>query len=145
MISLSDLFSDRNSFETKEGILNSIRDSKNFDETIEDPAKADALIIFMTSKQHTWLVCSEHRLYCVLDDLKNRKPHINWAMSKSLLVSHTEVTVAIKTRDKSKDTGLVDIGDKHRNWLYTKKLFMSEPIDKMIKELITRQIILKEY
>ena len=145
MFEIAQLFSDRNSFESKEVIIDSIRNSKNFTDKNEDTQKADALIIFMTSRQHTWLVCTEERLYCILDDLKNKRPHINWSLPKSELVHDSKLIIKINSRNKTADTGLVDIGENHRGWLYSKKLFLSQPIETMIRKLISRQILLHEH
>ncbi len=143
---IADLFSDRKSFESKDAIIQSITQSKYYDPTVESPLRAGALIIFMTRGQHTWLVCSEARFYCVLDDLDRPSPHINWSLPKSSLISGRKVSIPLRIRDKNRDTGLIDIGEQHKGWLFSKKIFISRrPIDTMIRKLIARQMIYKEH
>jgi hypothetical protein len=139
---LSELFSGREDFESELGIKEFVRNSKSFNSQAEDPHKAEALLIFSTSKQHTWLVCTKERLYCILDDIRKDRPHINWSMEKSSLISGGEVTIKIRTREKSEFTGLVDIGDEHPHWLYTKRLFASQSVESQIRSLIKRNMSL---
>lgn len=138
---VSELLNGRDEFESKTAIIELIKNSKNFDPRMEDPQKADALLIFSTSKQHTWLVASSERLYCILDDVRKERPHINWSMPRAQLVSGGEVTVNIKSRPHMEYSGLVDVGDAHRNWLYTKRLFSDAPIEQRIRELIENNMV----
>jgi hypothetical protein len=38
------------------------------------------LLIFSTSRQHTWLVATTKSLACVLDDVRREDPRIQWTM-----------------------------------------------------------------
>mgnify|MGYP005813015515 CR=1 FL=1 len=96
-----------------------------------DPASARALLLFQTTTQQTWLVMTERRLYCILDDRRKPAPHINWSMAMSEVVSDGKLQLEISFDEQapvSSKSGLVHFGPKHRNWLYSKKLFASEPI-----------------
>ena len=114
-------------------------DATDFDPQ-EDIDHAASLLIFQTSKQQTWLVATDKRLYCVLDDLPLSFTRVQWSMSKDILTSGGDVTVSIGTRDKTDRTGLLDIG-KHTGWLFTKKLFSGESIDARVKRLIRQQML----
>jgi hypothetical protein len=138
---LSELLHGRDDFESKMGICRFIVNSKNFDPERENPDEAEALLIFSTSRQHTWLVATKERLYCILDDIRKDKPHINWSIPKQALVSGQDVTVGISSRDKSQLSGLVDISDKHPGWLYTKRLFPISSVENEIRSLIRRNMI----
>ena len=112
---------------------------------MESQEKSNALVIFNTSTQHTWLIATEIRLYCILDDLKKSKPHINWSLHKNDIIKNNRIAIDLVINNKSKNTGLIDIGQKHNRWLFSKKLFLSQPIDTMIKKLLQRSMILKEF
>jgi hypothetical protein len=128
-------------FYSEQQIKESIRDSKNFDPTKENPSDADALLIFETSKQQTWIVSTSERLYCILDDIREEKPHINWSMQRDRVLSQDQLLLEIETKEHTNTTGLVDIGTDHKNWLYSKKLFASKSVDENIRELIKKQML----
>ncbi len=138
---LADLFVGRPDFASKQKIIEYVRASKNFDATAEDLSKADALLIFSTSKQHTWLVASSERLYCVLDDIRKDEPHINWSIPRRSVVSHGQIVLPIQIQDKSNFTGLLSIGDARKDWMYTKRLFSRQPIEVQIKDLLRRTML----
>lgn len=125
------------SFLSEPEICQSIRHSKNYNADIESPEQAKCLLIFETSKQHTWLVSTNERLYCILDDVRKPEPHINWSVQKKTLIGQPGEDSPIKSRSKSENTGLVDVGLRHKNWLFSKRLFTQQPIDKVIQNLLT--------
>ena len=140
---LSELFSGREDFASKRQILDLIRQSMNFDPKSESVQNADALLIFSTSKQHTWLVATYERLYCILDDLRKDQPHINWSINKAQLVAGNSVVANIRSRPRSDKSGLIsdksgllDIDETHRHWLYTKRLFSDSRIEDRVRALI---------
>ncbi len=63
--------------------------SKNFRSGEEQLEGAATLLFFQTRKQRTWLVATDQRVYCVLDDRRKPKPHINWAISRSKTFNST--------------------------------------------------------
>ena len=131
----------RKDFESYEGIVRSISNSKNFNPETENPGDADALLIFSTPKQQAWLVATSERLYGVVDDLRKEKPHINWSMPKRKLVSDESVSAKLISRDKNELSGLIDIGETCSNWLYTKRLFVDDHIKNQVRSLIKRKMI----
>lgn len=138
---LAELLLNPDRFWDEEAIKQFITHSKNFDASKEVPADADALLMFETSKQKTWLVSTHERMYCILDDTRKDKPHINWSMARNRLVDGNNVTINVNAREKSKKTGLVDISDQHKDWLYTKQLFSDESVVDAITGLISKQMI----
>ncbi len=106
--------------------------SKSFNKSNESPGEAKSLLIFRTSRQQTWLVSTRLRLYCILDDVRQPRPRLQWSVPK------TEVSRAgaVITRPRSDQTGLVDLGPRHRDWLYSKHLFAEQPIEPAIEELL---------
>ena len=111
-----------------------IRKSTKYKKEKEPVDKCQTLLIFQTSKQHTWLIASSRRLYCVLDDFRRPKPRYRWSMSTKKL---KKGDYKIETRSHTSRTGLVDIGPKHTDWLYSKRLFGSRSIEDLIMDLVT--------
>ena len=131
---LFELFDDSDSFHTADGIRGYIKNSKNYED--EDTASSQVLLFFKTSKQRTYLVATNKRLYCILDDARKDNPHINWSMGKKYLVQNGKLLISIKAHDKTRNTGLVDVGVNHKNWLYTKELFKETSIENSINKFI---------
>lgn len=113
-----------------------ITKSKNFDSANESPSSALSLLIFQTSKQQTWIVSSSKRLYCILDDIRKPRPKIQWSSKKQSLSPDGNYESVIVTHPKSEKSGLVDIGTKRRNWLFTKRFFTSSSIEEQIANLL---------
>jgi len=78
----------------------------------------DALLLFQTRTQHTWLVTSRGRLFCILDSEESRDADrlVQWEMRLE-----PYVPVRVRERSRSAAAGLVDIG-KRQNWLYSRAL-----------------------
>lgn len=113
-----------------------IVNSKNFNAAIEDPAQAETMRFFETSKQHTWLVGTPNRLYCILDDIRKPTPHINWSMSKLKIIEGPELVVDLVSRTRNKSTGTIDFGPKHKRWLYSRSLFEDQPVEDAVEGFI---------
>src|SRR5690349_18583697 len=127
------LFLGRDEFKTAREIIELVGGYHQFDRESEDTNSAQALLIFQISTQQTWLVATRLRLYCVLDDVGKSFTRVQWAIPASELITNNEVTVNITTRDKTDRTGLLNIGERRKNWLFSKKLFASESIEDSIK------------
>lgn len=123
-------FLGRRDYYSEEQIIKYTELSKNFDPLLEKLDNATALLFFQTSKQQTWLVSTNKNIYCILDDNREDKPHINWSISKKELFN-SEINI----RDYSEELGQFDIGSE-KNWLYSKKLFKNSDI----KNSIIREI-----
>ncbi len=118
-------------------IRESIMKSRSYDSSSESLDDASSLLIFETSRQHTWLVATGERLYFILDDVRKPAPQIKRAVRRGDLKARPDGTVAVDTRPKSTGTGLVDVGLRRRGWLYSKDLFSSERrIEHAIDELL---------
>ena len=87
----------------------SIRLTKGFKSYAEDPTTASTLLFFETSKQHTWLVATRRRLYCVLDDTRNAGPLVDWSLHLDSVIERGSVGLQIqaKTKGGTDRTGLV--------------------------------------
>ena len=137
---LPKLFLGYRDFMSKSEITSFISKSKHFDAQKEDSKDAGTLLIFQTSKQQTWLVSTNERLYCILDDIRKSNLHINWSMSKAMIVTGDAVTLKVETRDKTDKTGFVSISPKHKDWLYTKRLFENTKIENSIHNLVDKKM-----
>ncbi len=131
---ISSLFDKNAFFRSEQEIQSWIKSSKNYKG--ENPEHTQLLIFFSTSKQRTYLVASQERLYCILDDARKDNPHVNWSMNKEEVMGDDQITLEISTRDKTEKTGLVNFGPKHKNWLYTKSLFVNQDLKASIEHLI---------
>ncbi len=128
-------FFDRNDiFRSQDKIKEWIKTSNNY--AAETPQDSQIFLFFKTSKQRTYLVATEVRLYCILDDSRTSEPHINWSMGKKELVENGALKISISARNKGKTSGFVDIGEKHKDWLYSKDLFRSKAIEEEMKSFI---------
>lgn len=56
----------------------------------------------------------EEKLYCVLDDNREEMPHVSWSIPKSDIIDGDKISIDIKIRDYSKESGIVDIG---KSWM----------------------------
>ncbi len=103
----------------------------------------ESLLIFSTKKQRTWLVAHADGLVCVLDDLRRERPRVQWREPPDYLVSGGEVTVEIKARPKadSRRVGLVDIGTKHKKWLFSMSLFAPDELPARVKRIIRGAVL----
>ncbi len=125
------------SFSSEPEIRESITKSRSYDSSSDSLDDASSLLIFETSRQHTWLVATSDSLYFVLDDIRMPEPQIKRAVRRRELKTRDDGTVAVDTRSKSTSTGLVDVGLRRRGWLYSKDLFSSQrPIEQAINELL---------
>ena len=128
-------------FRPQEGIVDKIKSLKNYSGEIESGEEPGTLSIFETSKQKTWLVATKKRLYCILDDARKPEPHINWSMARELIVENDQVLLQIKAHDIEGNTGRVDIGDSHRNWLFSPDLFQETSVEDRVRKLIAGKMI----
>jgi len=122
---LSDLFDKNAFFKPEIYIKEYIKNSKNYEG--ESTSNANVLKFFSTSKQRTYLVFTDKKVYCILDDNRKSKPNINWSEKLTEYFKRDNIDKVITTKDKTDNTGLVDFGQKHKNWLFTKSLFNDFP------------------
>ena len=130
----------------REDILSLIREAPFFSQGAEEISEKDALLIFSTRRQKTWLVVSNQRLYCVLDDVRNDElPGLQWTMPADELVANGKVDLHLQSREmkkrRSEKTGVIEIGAKLRNWLYTKDLFQTLSVEETLRAIIARRMI----
>ena len=124
-------------FASEREIRQSIEKSDGYDSSRESAEDARSLLIFETSKQHTWLVATGDRLHVVLDDVRRPAARVARSLGTSELMTEVDGRIAVDTQSKTIRTGLVDIGRRRRGWLYSKALFpSSRPIDRAIDELV---------
>lgn len=129
----------RRDFYSMQDIINFVIHSKNYSDD-DDLKKAKALKIFQTTKQNTWLVSTNIRMYCVLDDNRKDEPRVRWSIQKNNLIYDNKVSIEIRTQNYSEKSGLIDIGQIH-NWLYSKRLFNKIDIETSIQSLIAKTML----
>ncbi len=125
------------SFSSELEIREAVKTSRSHDSSSESSDDASSLLIFETSRQHTWLVATSERVYFILDDVRKPAPQIKRAVRRGDLQVGPDGRIAVDTQSRSTSTGLVDIGLRRRGWLYSKDLFSSRrPIEHAIDELL---------
>lgn len=130
----------RRDFYPMQDIINFTIYSKNYSN--DDLKKAKALKIFQTTKQNTWLVSTNIRMYCILDDNRKDEPIVRWSYPKSSILRDNNINIEINYQDYSEKSGLLSIGRK-KDWLYSKKLFKGSDIKKEIENLIKRTMLME--
>ena len=90
----------------------------------EDILNAEHLLLFDTSKQKTWILISNLRMFCVLDDISKDTFQPRWHLNKNEIIRNGKIILEIKVHEEySHNSGLIDFGNVHKKWLYSKKLF----------------------
>ncbi len=130
----SDFF--ESNFRSEEEIKECITFSRNFEPNLETPENARALLFFKTSKQQTWLVRTGRRIYCILDDIRKKEPHINWSEKVEKFNTEPGWQEGIRAYPNEKGHFLIDIGPKHKRWLMSEKLMRPERLEHQIKNLV---------
>ncbi len=128
-------------FAEESEIRDTVRKCQYFEQEIEKIETASLLLIFSTSSQKSWLVCTSERLYFVLDDLSFGWPEVRWRRVKDKLIRDGRVVIDIKLEDRSKSTGRINIGRMNKGFLYTKSLFSASGIKGSIYSLIENQML----
>jgi len=115
-------------FLTKEGVRKVVGSS----ELTESGEKVNQdLLIFSTRKQRTWLVSTDKKLFCLLDDDSTRTSGriIQWVLKK-------EDAKPIEASKYKWTVGLLSVGLR-KNWLYSTRLFSKpEDLQKKVAELV---------
>lgn len=124
-------------FKTRDQIIGLVTKSENG--TAEGGDDAQALLIFQTSTQQTWLVATKSALYCVLDDVAKSSTRIQWSIPRQELKLAGEQVANVKAQDKNDRVGLLQIG-KHKNWLYSKRLFAGDTVVKQLSRIVRQQM-----
>lgn len=126
-MSVANFLLGRRTFCSDHEIIEQIRRSKNYRDDLAE-GSAHALLIFDTTNQHTWMVCSTMRLYIVLDDIRKSEPRIQWTTK--------QIPPKVSLDTRSERTGVVRLNDRPRGWLYSKRLFATTPIETQIENLV---------
>ena len=128
-MSVSNFLLGRRTFCSDHEIIEQIRRSKNYRNDLAE-GSAHALLIFDTTNQHTWMVCSTMRLYIVLDDIRKSEPRIQWTTK--------QIPPKVSLDTRSERTGIVRLNDRPRGWLYSTRLFATIPIEAQIENLVVK-------
>ena len=127
-------------FSDEHEIRESVRKCKYYDKEIERIESSSLLLIFSTSSQKSWLVCTSQRLYFVLDDLSYGWSEVKWRRAKEHLIKDSRIIVDLKLEERSEKTGRLSIGRMNKGFLYTKSLFTESGIKDSISSLIENQM-----
>ncbi len=140
-MALRDFFAGRDVLSTAQEISSFVGRSRAFDAASEDLAKAEVLLLFRTPRQQTWLVTTERRLYCVLDDKAKSQPELRWTLAKADLLDGGSLKLQIEPRDHSERVGLISFGSRHKDWYFSKDLFSGLQVRDAISDLILKKMV----
>ncbi len=123
-------------YSSQRKIRETIQNSVNYqNENIES---AELLCFFETSKQRTWLVATDKRLYIILDDVRKNYVKVNKSYRISSLEKDKKLNVRIDPDYKTL-AGRIYFQNATRGWLYSKKLFPnSNELHNAIERIINR-------
>lgn len=119
---------DENGFLTRSGIEKAVTMSSS---RLPGEEPFSSLLVYSTSKQSTWLVATNHHIYCVLDGDKTRDSGrlLQWRLP-------LDKSFHISAYERNARTGLFTLGPK-KNWLYSRKLFTNpEQLETAVRSLI---------
>lgn len=106
----------------------------------ENIHKATEILLFESSRQKTWLLITEERFFCVLDDVENDFFRVRWNITKNDIIHGNQLIIKLKTYDYLKNTGKIDFGKFHKGWLYSKSIYSTH---EELKSKIESEIIFK--
>ena len=96
------------------------------------------LLIFETSKQHTWLVTTERYIYILLDDNKTRDKD---RLIQTFFEKAKTQPLEIRDSSKSKGSRVVKFAAEETWWFYSRKLFpTNEKLTKAVQRLINNNL-----
>lgn len=130
------LFMERENFVDENLIKKYIVESKYFNPDEEDIKSVGQLLILETDIQKTYLISSNKRLYFIVDDIRRQKPHVNWSIDKSDIIANGHLTAPIEAKRKTSKAGILNIGNKFTNGLYSTDLFTEETLTVRLQELL---------
>ena len=117
-------------------VRETIKTSVNYQS--ENIESAELLCFFETSKQRTWLVATDKRLYIILDDIRKSYIKVNKSYRLNSLKKEGKLNIRVDP-DYKVLTGRIYFQDATRGWLYSKKLFpSSEELYNSIEKIINR-------
>ncbi len=130
----------RDRFQTEDQIKKHIVHSKKHRPGQENPAEAELMCLFKSSRQQTWLVSTSHCVYFIVDDLKKDAPHISWSRRKEQLLDHKsrKPKFNIFPTPQNKRTGRVNLqlGDTVKGWLYSRSMYDEPAVKSYVSKLI---------
>ena len=100
----------------------------------EDFSEGRDLLIFDTMRQHTWLIPSDKKLYCVIDNRREDAPKISWSFDLDRLRRDKSLS-EVEIEDFDEDYGIFKIGDKKVR-KFSRNLFSASELKQKLRDLI---------
>lgn len=86
------------------------------------------MLLFATPTQRSWLAVDKLSAYYVLDDLRREEPQVQW------LANRSELHPVRANHDHSPASGILHLGKRGTDWLYSKDLFQDRDIVAAIQQ-----------
>jgi len=120
-------------------MINHIKENPT-QEPLEEVGPVREILLFASSVQKTWLLFSNCRMYCFLDDISRDAFEEKFSLSKDEIVVNGKILPDIEINVEYKEkTGLISFTRQRKFWLFSKTLFPTEfalkaKIENIIKE-----------
>lgn len=121
-------------FSTPNDIREAVKRSVNYAE--ENLDVAEMFYFFDTSKQRTWLVVTNRRIYILLDDIRKEDVGVNLSFSIERVYQDGKLLIDFNPGYKP-NYGLIYFLKGKRGWIYSKSLF---PNPEILKTKITNTV-----
>lgn len=131
----------RQEFKSVEEVIDVIKSFDRFDAKLELIEGAEALLVFKSETQQAWLVFTSQRFYYVLDDVDEGKTVALWARDRDKMTDGTRISMHLKERSVSKETGEILFGRQNHSFMYTKSLFKGCSIGGEILRLTNKHFL----
>lgn len=106
----------------------------------ENADLAELFCFFETSKQRTWFVATNKRVYLILDDIRKESIKVNKSYRINSIYSDNQLNIRIDPNYKTLH-GRIYFQKATRGWLYSKKLFPTiEDLNNAIESILKRVI-----
>ena len=132
---IADLYSGQRPFSSDEEIILTIKRSKYFNENEEDLSKARKIQLLDTSKQRTYLISTDKRIYKVLDDRRSDLPKITWSRKIEKVFDGHTLKATLEPRSERSYKLVFDASPDRLN-LVSKKLFANIKFEDAISKLV---------
>lgn len=131
----------RSEFQSSISIKNAITHFDKFDESIEDVASAELLLVFKSKTQQCWLIFTNERIYFVIDDTEQELTKVLWARNKDNIVVDGRIDLHLKERPVSKESGELLFGKMNKGFLFTRSLFQGGSIGGVVLQLAEKHFL----
>lgn len=116
-------------------VTNSVNFNKHLNEAEETLDNAVAILLFESSKQKSWMVGTNFRIYKILDDRRQDTPQINWSKKIVALMNKETKKLVYKLGDYKDSLSKVKFPHRDKEYLVSKRFFVNSPFEDAMERL----------